>query len=614
MAGWPTTWGSIVSTAEQFFRRHWQRLLLIRDRLRISEEAFHLLLAAAVGVIGGLTNWVYWGCNKLLQWIALGGTGDILAIFRALPEWQRLLIPALGGLVAGFVLFWGLKLIGNPGLSNLLEVVVAGDGRLPIRTALVSAASSLISISSGASIGREGLIIQLTSTVASRAGQIPKWPPYRLRLLVACGAAAGISAGCNAPIAGAVFAAQIVLGNFSMNLFAPLVIASVIASIISRSFFGINQWYEVPRFDFTRLTQLPWFLLLGVLSGVLGAGFLKALRVGERLYAKVPVPIYFRLGLGGLIVGAISIVYPEVCGNGYSATNVILHHDILPAEIPKTLWFVLGLLVAKFVATASTVGSGTVGGVFTPTLFMGAALGSLFGTLLHLPEIGTSLPTGAFAIVGMGSMLAATTHSPLLAMIMVFELSLNYSIMPPLMLACAISTLVARSFHTESIYTEPLRRKGVELERENPHVGAATEMTVADLMLQPVTPLRENTTFEQIAERFLTCSNNFLPVVDAKQRLLGIVALHDLKEYLTAGEELKSVIAYDIMRPVPLCLTPTQKLPAALPTLLASEMRNVPVVNNQQEFRLIGAVTRADALGLLSEAISSRTAPTKSSG
>jgi CIC family chloride channel protein len=211
----------------------------------------------------------------------------------------------------------------------------------------------------------------------------------------------------------------------------------------------------------------------------------------------------------------------------------------------------------------------------------------------------------------MGSVLAATTHSPLLAMIMVFELSLNYSIMPPLMLACAVSTLVARSFHTESIYTEPLRRKGVELERESQHIGAATEMTVADLMREPISPLRENTRFQEIAERFLTCSNNYLPVVDARQRLIGMVALHDMKEYLNAGEELSGVIAFDLMRPPPQCLTPAQKLPSVLPALLASEVRNVPVVNNQTEFRLIGAIARAEALGLLSEAITARSMPGK---
>jgi len=519
--------------------------------------------------------------------------------------------PLSGRIDRGFGAFWGLRLLGNPGLTNLLEAVVVGDGRLSLRTAVVSAASSLISISTGASIGREGLIIQLSSTASSKVGQWNKWPPYRLRLLVACGAAAGISASYNVPIAGAVFAAQIVLGNFSMNLFAPLLVSSVIAAIISRGFFGISQWYEVPRFDFTKLTQLPWFLLLGVLSGVLGAVFLKTLRFTEKLYAKIPAPIYIRLALGGLVVGVVAFRYPEVCGNGYTAANRILHHVVAPHEIGGALLFILGLVVAKFIATASTVGSGTVGGVFTPTLFLGAGLGSFFGTLLHLPEIGTTLPTGAFALVGMGSMLAATTHSPLLAIIMVFELSLNYSIMPPLMLACAVSTLVARRFHTESIYTEPLRRKGVELDRESAHIGAATELTVADLMQEPITPLRETTHFREIADRFLTCSNNYLPVVDSKQRLLGMVALHDLKEYLGAHEDLSGVIAYDIMRPVPPCLTPTQKLPAALSTLLASEIRNVPVVNNLHEFRLIGAIARAEALGLLSEVISARSTPGK---
>jgi CIC family chloride channel protein len=162
-----------------------------------------------------------------------------------------------------------------------------------------------------------------------------------------------------------------------------------------------------------------------------------------------------------------------------------------------------------------------------PQLFLGAGLGSLFGALLHQPQIDTTLPTGAFALVGMGSMLAATTHSPLLAILMIFELSLNYSIMPPLMIACAVSTLVARRLHPESIYTEPLRRKGVELDRESPHIGAATQTTVADLMRQPVPPLHENTSFREIADRFLTLTNNFLPVVDGNQRLIGMVALHD---------------------------------------------------------------------------------------
>jgi CIC family chloride channel protein len=597
------TWLKILAVLHDMFRRHWRRALIIRDWFRVSEESLHLLLAGVVGVIGGITYLIYFWCNQLIQLLMLGKADDLLTAAELLKPWQRLLIPTVGGLAAGLVLYLGLRLLKSPGLTNLLEVIVAGDGRLPLRTGLVTAASSLISISTGASIGREGLIMQLSATLASKLGQWVHWPPYRLRLLVACGAAAGLAAGCNAPIAGAVFAAQIVLGNFSMTMFAPLVVASVVASMVSRGIFGIRQLYDAPSYDFTKLTELPWFILLGVLSGVLGALFLKALRIGQSKLSNWPIPPYVRLGLAGLVVGAIGIFYPHVWGNGYSTTSAILKADVPNIE------FILWLLVAKFFATTVTVGSGTVGGVFTPTLFLGACLGSLFGGLLHETQMGTTLPTGAFALVGMGSMLAATTHSPLLAILMIFELSLNYSIVPPLMLACVISTLIARRLHEESIYTEPLRRKGVELERESARLGAATELTVGDIMQPPVPPVRENTVFAEIADRFLTSTNNFLPVVDQRQRVLGMVALHDLKEWLNAGHELSGVIAYDIMRPPPTCLTPSQKLSDVLPILLESELRNVPVVNNLSDYRLVGTITRAEALGLLSEAISVRSTP-----
>src|SRR5437870_991410 len=243
-----------------------------------------------------------------------------------LEKWQRLLTPALGGLGAGLVLYWGLRIVGAQGPSNLLEVVVAGDGRLPLRSAIIKFFSSLISIGTGASIGREGGITQLSATVASKWGQVAKWHPYRLRLLVGCGAASGISAAYNAPISGAVFAALIVLGNFSMSLFAPLVFASVVATMVSRSFFGIRPWYTVPPFEFTSVTQLPWFLTLGIVTGAIGAAFLKLLNYTEAAFNKLKAPIYIRLALGGLIVGIIALQFPQVWGNGYVITNRILQY------------------------------------------------------------------------------------------------------------------------------------------------------------------------------------------------------------------------------------------------------------------------------------------------
>ena len=584
-----------LTVARNLGVRHWRRALRVRAKLRWNEEFFHLLLAGAIGVLGGTVNLVFYFAIEGVKRFTLHRPGDLAEIAELLDWWQRLLIPALGGLAAGLVLHWGVQLV-QAGSTNLLEVVVAGDGRLKFRPGLVRALSSLISIGTGASIGREGSVTQMIATLASKLGQWFDSQPYRLWLLVGCGAAAGMAAAYNAPIAGAVFAAQIVLGNFSMTCFAPLVVASVVATLVSRTFFGIAPWYSVPAFEFTSLGQLGWFLLFGVLCGAFGAGFLRMLAASEALFGRLRAPLYLRLALGGAIVGGIAIGYPEVWGNGYGATNKILHD-------PLAWEFLVGLLLAKLIATVAAMGTGTVGGVFTPTLFLGAGLGTALAMGLHSAGFATGLPTHTFALVGMGSVLAATTHSPLLAMVMLFEISLNYSMMPPLMLACALATLVARQLHPDSVYTAPLKARGLEPSADTLRIGAAHQQKIGDLMRAPVSPVRDNTPLPEIAARFLEHTFNFLPVVDARNRLLGLVALHDLKEHLGDSHALRSVIASDVMRPVPVMLTPAQSLTDALPALLASEQRNVPVVNSLDERRLVGSVLRAEALGLMAEAI-----------
>lgn len=586
----------VWNTMANFIKGHWRQALPWRERLKISEEAVHLLLAGVVGVIGGFVNLGFHLASQAMETLLFRHPDELGSVAAFLPWWERLMAPCAGGLLAGLILYWGLRMLAHTGPTNLLEVVVAGDGRLPFRTGIVKSISSLASICSGGSIGREGLIVQLSATFASKWGQLARWQPYRLRLLVGCGAASGIAAAYNAPVAGAVFAAQIVMGSFSMHLFAPLVFSAVVASMVSRSFFGIEPWYQAPDFIFTSLRQLPWFVLLGILSGFVGAGFLTLLRAGAALFRKLPAPLYLRLALGGLITGAIAILYPEVWGNGYEATNRVLH-----SSLPLT--FLVGLLFAKILATLATVGSGAVGGVFTPTLFIGATLGCVFGTLLHAAGLALNLPTGVFALVGMGSVLAATVHSPLLAMIMVFELSMNYTFMPPLMVACVIASLIARNIHPASIYTEPLRLKGLEVAAEGAEPATALEKTVGDLMREPVPPVRVNSPFSEITDRFLTGSNNYLPVVNAQGRLVGIVALHDLKAHLSEGENLALVIAYDLMRPPPAALTPTQRLIDILPVVLASDLHNIPVVSSTIEGRLVGALIRAEVLGVLSEAL-----------
>jgi CIC family chloride channel protein len=597
----------VLADLHTLFRRHWQKALRIREKIRFSEDAFHLVLAGGVGVIGGMVNLFFYYAIELVKALFFHMPGDPVEVAEVMVGWQRVITPALGGLGAGLVLYWGLRLAGPQRSSNLLEVVVAGDGRLPFRSAVVKFASSLITIATGGSIGREGGITQLAATLASKWGQLAKWHPYRLRLLVGCGAASGIAAAYNAPISGAVFAALIVLGNFSMSLFGPLVFASVVATMVSRSFFGIKPWYSVgTNVEFTSVTQLPWFILLGVATGVMGAVFLKLLSRSEEVFKQLRFPVYARLAIGGLIVGAIALKYPEVWGNGYVITNRLLHGEFMKQDVP--LFYLGGLYLAKLTATLSTVGSGAVGGVFTPTLFLGAGLGAVFGLSLHEIRGAVELPVAAFVLVGMGGMLSATIRSPLLAMIMVLEISRDYSLMPALMLACVVSFLIARRLHPESIYTEPLRQKGLFVSQEANTSEAAMQRTVGDFMRIPVPPIRETCSMSEIADRFLRSSNNFLPVVDAKQQMLGIVALQDLKEYLGRGDEFRGVIAYDIMRPPPPCVTPNQRLLDVLPVVMASEQRNIPVVNTLKENRLVGALSRAEVLGIFSEAIASRKA------
>jgi chloride channel protein, CIC family len=582
---------------------HWASALRLRERLRLSEEAFLLIVAGVVGILGGLTSLVFTFTNEHLKTLILRHEGDLAEIALLIAPWQRLVFPAVGGCLAGLVLSGVARVASDRRTTNFLEAVVAGDGRLSLRKSFINALSSLISITSGASIGREGLLTQLTAALASKLGQLRHWPPYRLRLLTACGAAAGLAAAYNAPLAGSVFAAQIVLGNFSMNFFAPLVFSSVVAAVFSRSFFGVEPWYKVPDFQFTHLAQLPWFVVLGLLSGVLGAGFLKLLRLSDAQFQRLPPRPCMRLAIGGLGVGLLALSFPQVWGNGYSVTNEILLH-------PMSLQFVLWLLLVKLVATLLSIGSGAVGGVFTPTLFLGAALGCSFGT--GLQELGyntQNVPTGVFALVGMGSTLAATTHSPLLAMIMVFEISLNYSMMPPLMLACTVASLVSSQLHPSSVYFDPLRGKGLAVNRESAEIGAAQRQTVGELMHEPIPPLRETDPMRVMAARFLSCTHNHLPVVDSQFRLRGLVSLHDLKEHLNAGAELDTIIAYDVLQPAPACLTPAQSLVDVLPILLKCDVRNVPVVNNLDDRRLVGSIVRSEALGVLSEAIALRTLP-----
>lgn len=555
--------------------------------------------AGVIGFGGALTSIGFRYSTSVLHKLLTGTTTPGLVESFVSLSWRgRLAIPALGGLLAGIVLYVGMRWRGGITTSDYMEAVVLGDGRISTRRSVVKCLSAAFTVAGGGSIGREGPLVQLSSLVASVIGRLRGWSTPRLRLLVGCGAAAGIASAYNAPIAGALFVAEIVLGSVAMEFFGPLVFSSVIATLTVRAFLGASPIYVIPHFSLHSNWEVLPYVILGLLSGLLAPWFLRLLNLSQSFAARLPVPLYLKMAAGGLIVGILAMRYPEVCGNGYSAVNTILAGN-------WTWQIVAVILICKVLATAATFGSGAVGGVFTPTLFVGASLGYLFGaTAGHLPS-GLEINASAFALVGMGAFLAGTTHAPIMAIIMIFELTLDYQIILPLMLACVIAYYTSVTFEKRSIYSESLRRKGAGDYRHQ-----LAELHVRDLMKPNPLTVTPTARFAEIGEKFLANRFNYLYVTDHDQ-FLGAISLHDIKNYLHAPELAELVIAGDILREEIPTIHPSASLNEALERFLQHQGERLPVVTNHGSDRLIGSLAKTDVILALASSRPSPPLPNK---
>jgi CIC family chloride channel protein len=550
--------------------------------------------AGIIGFCGGVCSIAFRFATSAVHSLLTGNSAPGMAeSFAELPPLLRFVIPGLGGLVAGAIIYFGVRWRGPVTTTDYMEAVVLGDGKISARRSLVKCLSALFTIASGGSIGREGPLVQLSSLVASLAGRLQKWSAPRLRLLVGCGAAAGIASAYNAPIAGALFVAEIVLGSVAMEIFGPLVFASVIATLTVRGFLGGSPLYQIPPFRLNGNWEIVPYLLLGLAAGVVAPWFIRFLRASENLAARIAVPVYVKMCVGGLIVGGLAVFHPEVCGNGYSAVNAILRGE--------WFWQTLAvILVFKILATAATFGSGAVGGVFTPTLFVGASVGFLFGNAAqHLPGHFVIDPS-AFALVGMGAFLAATTHAPIMAIIMIFELTLDYQIILPLMLACVVGYYTSVSIEKRSIYTEALKRKGAGDYRQQ-----LAELHVRDLMKTDPLTVLPTARFAEIVEKFVATRVNYLYVTE-RDRFVGAISLHDIKNYLNAPELAALVIAGDIFHESFPAVRAEASLSEALERFARHDGERLPVVNNSTDYQLIGSISKTDVI--LALAGSSRSA------
>jgi CIC family chloride channel protein len=424
--------------------------------------------------------------------------------------------------------------------------------------------------------------VQLSSLVASFIGRVRHWSTPRLRLLVGCGAAAGIASAYNAPIAGALFVAEIILGSVAMEIFGPLVFASVISTLTVRGFLGSDPIYAIPHFQLNSNWEILPYVILGLALGAVAPWFLRLLNATQLWVSRIPVPVFVKMLAGGIVVGALAVFHPEVCGNGYSAVDTILAGH-------WTWEIVLVILLSKVLATAATFGSGAVGGVFTPTLFVGASLGYLFGVATaQLPSL--AINPSAFALVGMGAFLAATTHAPIMAIIMIFELTLDYQIILPLMLACVIGYYTSVSLEKRSIYSEALKRKGAGDYRHQ-----LAELHVRDLMKPNPLTVAPTARFAEIAQKFVANKFNYLYVTEAG-RFVGAISLHDIKNYLNAPELAELVIAGDIVREDFPVIQPSATLNEALDRFARHLGERLPVVSNHGLQQLVGSLAKTDVI------------------
>lgn len=569
-----------------------QRLLRWRlwivEKLRPSPWQETLCWAAVAGFLGAMAALLFRYAVEFIHTLLTGTTDGMVDSFRELVWWQRLGIPAAGGLIAGLVLLLGKRLHRGESSTDYMEAILIGSGEIRVRSSLVKSAAAMFSIASGGSIGREGPMVQLAAVAASLFGRWRKMSAPQLRLLVACGAAAGIASAYNAPIAGSFFVAEIILGTIAMESLGPLAVSAVAATLTVRALSDAHTLYRVPEFTLHSLWEIGPFVILGILAGMVGPLFLRSLSYVEKWFAMTTLPLPLRLALGGLIVGSLAVWVPEVCGNGYSVVVAILNGQVVWSSL-------LLILFCKWIATAASFGSGAPGGVFTPTLFVGASLGYLFGFAVHEVWPQGAADPQAFALVGMGALLAAATHAPVMAIIMLFEMTLSYDIILPLMLCSVVAYYTARGIEDTSLYSDALQKKAAEYP-EPVHLPGI----VADLVRTQTTPVLQTARFEAIAEQFLKSRQEEIYVTTAGGRYAGAISLHDIKPYLSDAVIAAHVIAGDLLRDDVPPVTLTASLADALRLFSLHAGQTLPVVDSV-DGRLVGLLVKNDLLLALLE-------------
>lgn len=553
-------------------------------------------IAILIGLLTGLVIGVY---DRALEYSnTLFGMQQGFSLHE-FPHYYVIFMPALGGLVVGIISHFFIK--KKYGVGELIETVTLRGAKIKLKDAFLEVFTSIITISSGGALGKEAPGVVAGAGTGAFVGRILKSPERQLQTLLGCGAAGGIAAAFSAPLAGVVFVVEVIYGELETRTFIPIVISSVFATLVSSTLFGVET-IQISSFQLVSpYKELGLCLVLGLLAGIVSTILIKILYYIQDLFSEIRLHPVFKPALGGLAVGAIGLFYPRVLGMGY---NVIM--DALNSNLAFNLLLILLLL--KILAFSLTLGSGGSGGVIAPSLFTGAMLGGAFGTAANLLFPGTIAESGAYAMIGMGAVFAGTARAPLTAILILFEMTRDYSLILPLMFSCVLSNVMSNALHSESIFTEGLRRKGFKI-RKGREVDIMESMLVKDAMVTHVQTVSEEKNVGTLIALMQASRHAGFPVLDSKGKLSGIVTLSDLRSKVKYGEVDKK-IGNISTRNVEVAY-PDETLETILKRLGSKQIGRIPVVDRQDRTKLLGLITRSDVVNSYNKKVIERVRDTE---
>jgi CIC family chloride channel protein len=585
------------------------------DQLAPREGLVLLVMAAVVGVATGLAAVFFIRLIAYIQFFFYGGGEKIL------PELGRLwliLVPVIGGLLVGPVIAIFAPEAKGHGVPEVMQALILRGGRIRPRVAIAKIIASALCIGTGGSAGREGPIVQVGSALGSSVGQWLNLSEARIKNLVACGAAAGIAATFNAPIAGVVFAIEVLLSEIQVTVFGNVVVSAVAASIVSQIFLGSRPAFEIPGYVMHSPWEILLYVILGLLAALVGILFIRMLYYTEDVFDRLAIPLWLKPATGALLLGILAYCYPYVGTISYISTDdmalglpivenyphifgsgFLFLEEVLQGRAPFFLLFLLIFL--KPLATSFTLGSGNSGGVFAPSLFTGAMLGGSFGYLaMHLfPNL--NIEIGAYALVGMAAVFSAAARAPLTSMLIVFEMSNDYRLILPLMTAGMIASTFAQWLHSDSIYSLKLTKRGIRFE-QGKDLDIMQTVQVEEVMNKnPITVQRE----QSVADLFAAFQETHLggfPVMANETELYGMVTMQDMERTIQKMEttlhrkevNLKDLKVWDVATPDPVTVFPDEPIWSAIRKMTPRDLARLPVVSRDNPKQFVGVISRSD--------------------